>query len=135
MQGGNPQLLATGRDVLSGKHGGVGRRFIAVGFAVEGQPDFEQKKGLVCKRGGGGEGEYIYTFMPPVTRAIVSRPLESPRISAFCLLCAAHKRDDNFQVWSHAQWCIGTHERSVTWTKVSLKPGGTDRSIQYFDCT
>jgi hypothetical protein len=59
------------------------------------------------------------TFMPPVTRVMVSRPLESPRKSAYEPF---HK---------HAQYIYAnvpififqgcTDLRSVTWTKVSLK--------------
>jgi len=56
------------------------------------------------------------TFMPPVTRVMVSRPLESPRMLAYepfpvcCIYGTA-------ALLAHGN----TYERSVTWTKVSLK--------------
>jgi hypothetical protein len=57
--------------------------------------------------------------MPPVTRVMVSRPLESPRKSAYEPL---HKHV--YDIYSNPaifilQGC--TDLRSVTWTKVSLK--------------
>jgi hypothetical protein len=49
------------------------------------------------------------TFMPPVTRQMVSRPLESPVLACEPLL-----------VCIYFYGGCRTHERSVTWTKVSL---------------
>jgi hypothetical protein len=55
------------------------------------------------------------TFMPPVTRVMVSRPLESPRKSAYEPF---HKHvSPNISIFIF-QGC--TDLRSVTWTKVSL---------------
>jgi len=56
------------------------------------------------------------TFMPPVTRVMVSRPLESPRMLAYePFLCM-------FVYTGILPPAHGyTYERSVTWTKVSLK--------------
>jgi len=58
------------------------------------------------------------TFMPPVTRVMVSRPLESPRMLAYepSLVCIY------ISSWAIPPPAYGnTYERSVTWTKVSLK--------------
>ena len=51
------------------------------------------------------------TFIPPVTRVIVSRPLESPKMSAYGITP---------YITVFYPYYMETNLRSVTWTKVSL---------------
>jgi hypothetical protein len=60
--------------------------------------------------------------MPPVTRQMVSRPLESPRRLA-CEPCSALFSNVQKVSWRGgiSSFTYETNLRSVTWTKVSLK--------------
>ena len=62
------------------------------------------------------------TFMPPVTRQIVSRPLESPRVLAYeTIQFVFITKGGDLLALERFQGTDQTDLRSVTWTKVSLK--------------